>query len=478
MLLFVFNGMTKSPSIVSETLLQEEFQPQQHDALMEFWDAAKLQSLRDFLTFSEHTSVHLDARDVQVMANAVTNESWWNARTKDEQRWWNATSKKILVIAARDANATAHETKSLWNSTVQQVEKDESATAIALKKDEKNLAKNWNHIWNATVHQLAQDETAVANWYSATERVVEDSTAKDAQAVERAMEAAWRATEVTAEKEVVSAETTEHTLWNATNAWLASHMVQSDSTPAKVTYLNTSFAYSLLSDRSGYFDFSNDFFSVRPEAQINQAYCGIASAAAVLNSFHIGSDPTYQPYAYTTQKDLLAHCSKQLDIVVNGTYNGIFHAPGGLTIDAVATLLECHTGVSATVQHVDPTKISLQDMQNDISQALLNPKQRIIVNYHRQAVGQVGGGHFSPLVSRNDNLLLVSDVAKYKYPPAWIEIDSLYDSVSTLDPCASYDHAAAAAISKTPTTKKAFDKALAKLQCQPNYRGYIIVSKD
>jgi hypothetical protein len=355
-------------------------------------------------------------------------------------------------------------------------------------------------------HQIAADDAKLANWWAATERVVGKTIAQDERTIASAATTAWRNVETTAirdgsaaAEEWSAAATTARSWWNGTDSWLAAHLVRSDEqerhNDVTVTYLNHSYAYSLLSQRNNNdngassFDFTNDYFAVRPDTQINQAYCGVASAAAVLNSLPGSSsaadDPIYGPYQYATQTSLLANCSRHIGIVVNDTYNGILLPPFGLTLDMVASLLECQDGsITATVQHVDPTIMSLTDVMRDFTTALLHDRQRIIVNYHRAAVGQVGGGHFSPLVAKSggsqhnddDLLLLISDVAKYKYPPGWIVARHLYESMATLDPCgAYYNHAAAASIRDVPHTPHEFDKVMAKLQCQPDYRGYIIV---
>ena len=44
-----------------------------------------------------------------------------------------------------------------------------------------------------------------------------------------------------------------------------------------------------------------------------------------------------------------------------------------------------------------------------------------------------GGGHFSPLAAYNgkaDDLLLM-DVARYKYPPFWVDTDLLWQAMAT-----------------------------------------------
>ena len=59
----------------------------------------------------------------------------------------------------------------------------------------------------------------------------------------------------------------------------------------------------------------------------------------------------------------------------------------------------------------------------------------VVVNYLRKALGQVGGGHISPLAAydpQNDSFLVL-DVARYKYPPVWVTADRLFAAMDTQD---------------------------------------------
>lgn len=59
----------------------------------------------------------------------------------------------------------------------------------------------------------------------------------------------------------------------------------------------------------------------------------------------------------------------------------------------------------------------------------------LIVNYHRTGVGQKGGGHFSPIAAYHEksDSFLVYDVARYKYPPSWVNTKELWNAMNTID---------------------------------------------
>ena len=51
----------------------------------------------------------------------------------------------------------------------------------------------------------------------------------------------------------------------------------------------------------------------------------------------------------------------------------------------------------------------------------------VLLNFNRRFIGQLGGGHWSPLAAyheASDSALLL-DVARYKYPAVWVPLAQL-----------------------------------------------------
>eukprot|EP00957_Ditylum_brightwellii_P106053 8089372-Ditylum_brightwellii.AAC.1 len=63
--------------------------------------------------------------------------------------------------------------------------------------------------------------------------------------------------------------------------------------------------------------------------------------------------------------------------------------------------------------------ITLGKMQFNLYTALKEPHSQVIIRYSCKALGQVGGGHISPIESYHPpaDSFLIMDVSKYKYPP-------------------------------------------------------------
>ena len=90
--------------------------------------------------------------------------------------------------------------------------------------------------------------------------------------------------------------------------------IKDDSSSAQkgLIYLDNPKAYSLLIESVGsfhqYFAYNSRGFDV----QINQAFCGLATAATVLNSLRsvitVPEDPMHSPHHYATQNDLINAC--------------------------------------------------------------------------------------------------------------------------------------------------------------------------
>ena len=59
----------------------------------------------------------------------------------------------------------------------------------------------------------------------------------------------------------------------------------------------------------------------------------------------------------------------------------------------------------------------------------------LVASFSRQVLGQSGDGHFSPLGAYDPETdsVLVLDVARFKYPPYWVEVEKLYEAMGGID---------------------------------------------
>jgi len=172
-----------------------------------------------------------------------------------------------------------------------------------------------------------------------------------------------------------------------------------------------------------------DYWQLAPNftAQITQSYCSVASAITVLNSMPIAKpvDPTYAPYAYFTQTNFF---TPDVEKVISAKTVLAM----GMTREEMAATLS-REGVKAI--SIAGDTFSEESLRTLLKKALGDDGQFVLANYYRATLGQVGGGHWSALAAydaQSDSVLIL-DVAKYKYPPAWVSISTLRQAIATLD---------------------------------------------
>jgi len=105
----------------------------------------------------------------------------------------------------------------------------------------------------------------------------------------------------------------------------------------------------------------------------------------------------------------------------------------GITFDQFACLAICNT------LDVKAYRISAETSEEKF-RALIAAKTRtatdvVVVSYFRGGLGQTGTGHFSPVGGYHPgrDLVLILDVARFKYPPHWVTVSQLYKAMAFID---------------------------------------------
>lgn len=249
----------------------------------------------------------------------------------------------------------------------------------------------------------------------------------------------------------------------------------------ELIYFNHSEAFQMLHSTEPFL--AQDFYYYQQgwEAQINQAYCGVASCMAAMNSLRgrisLPQDPVFFPFPWATQLTLIENeCVREhlYDI------DKMEHRFWGLGLDMATTLLNCNLqgrGYRASAYPVDPKNVTTSKIRSVFQAALKDEDTRLVINYDRGGIaqGQMGHGHFSPIGAYNSekDAFLIMDVAKYKYPPVWVPTAELLGGIASLDNCAFFNYPEKPFDTSYPTTVIA-----ELLGCKPNYRGYILITKD
>jgi hypothetical protein len=164
------------------------------------------------------------------------------------------------------------------------------------------------------------------------------------------------------------------------------------------------------------------------ETESRQTFCGPTSLAIAMNSLGLNdpTPPSLYPYHLVTQETVFTPANLAVK-----SYAEVDRS--GLTLDQLAGFAT-NLKLSASVLHA--ADLSAADMRARLITAIGQPDSRVIVNFDRASLGQDGSGHFSPLVAYDpaSDSFLILDVARYKYPPAWVNFKDLDISVRTVDP--------------------------------------------
>ncbi|PWB81002.1 MAG: glutathione gamma-glutamylcysteinyltransferase [Methylocystaceae bacterium] len=174
--------------------------------------------------------------------------------------------------------------------------------------------------------------------------------------------------------------------------------------------------------RAAYWPLASEFVT-----QKNGAFCGVATLVMVLNSLEVPAPDVAHvgPYKAFNQ-----------DNVLNGATEAIVAQSNilrrGMTLDELGALFGAF-GVEARAVHA--SQVSLEEFRDAARDYLSRERHFVVVNYLRTSIGQIRDGHISPLAAYDENTdrFLILDVARFKYPPVWVEATELFAAMNTID---------------------------------------------
>jgi hypothetical protein len=175
-------------------------------------------------------------------------------------------------------------------------------------------------------------------------------------------------------------------------------------------------------DKTAYWPLSQYF-----ETQKNEAYCSVASSVMVLNALGIRRPATtqYPDFPFFTQDDFFRG-------VDPGIASAAQVAREGMTLDQLGDALQ---DFPVKVERYHADDLTLAQFRALIRSATGTPSRFALLNYHRKEIGEVGGGHWSPLAAYDaaTDSVLVLDVARYKYPAVWVPLAQLFAGARAVD---------------------------------------------
>ncbi|XP_040380357.1 glutathione gamma-glutamylcysteinyltransferase 1-like isoform X2 [Oryza brachyantha] len=157
------------------------------------------------------------------------------------------------------------------------------------------------------------------------------------------------------------------------------------------------------------------------QTQSEPAFCGLATLSVVLNALRIDPGRRWKgPWRWFDESML--DCCEHLDTV----------RTKGITFGKVACLAHCS---GADVRPFRADQATLADLRRHLVRCASSQDCHLVVSYHRKLLGQTGTGHFSPIggYHAGEDMALILDVARFKYPPHWVPLPLLWEAMNTID---------------------------------------------
>eukprot|EP00475_Leptophrys_vorax_P004501 TRINITY_DN126_c0_g1_i1.p1 TRINITY_DN126_c0_g1~~TRINITY_DN126_c0_g1_i1.p1 ORF type:complete len:602 (+),score=132.08 TRINITY_DN126_c0_g1_i1:71-1876(+) len=172
----------------------------------------------------------------------------------------------------------------------------------------------------------------------------------------------------------------------------------------------------------GYFQLAEQFTT-----QMEPSFCGLASLCVVLNALEVDPQRIWKGGWRWFSETMLDCCVPIAQIEKDG-----------ITFPQMVCLAKNHGLDAAKVGRGEDVEAFRNAVKEATHWNAENPqdKKHMIVSYSRKTFEQSGDGHFSPIggYCPEKDLVLILDVARFKYPPHWVSLEKLCASMQQLDP--------------------------------------------
>lgn len=157
--------------------------------------------------------------------------------------------------------------------------------------------------------------------------------------------------------------------------------------------------------------------------QDEPAYCGLGTLTMALNTLQIDPGRVWKG-VWRWYEESLLDCCKDLLLVQEE----------GITIDEFVCLAKCN-GCNASMTRPGDAPGTVADFRRCVEEVCSGRDSVLCCSYSRKILGQTGDGHFTPIGGYNKakDLVLLLDVARFKYPPHWVPLELCYESMTALD---------------------------------------------
>lgn len=166
-----------------------------------------------------------------------------------------------------------------------------------------------------------------------------------------------------------------------------------------------------------YFPLAEQFIT-----QAEPAFCGLATLAMCLNALQIDPGRLWKG-SWRWFSEELFDCCTSLSVAKEK----------GISLSEFICLARCN-GVLTDDMRAD-NKLSLDEFRSIVKHSCSTNNEIVVLNYSRKVLGQTGDGHFSPIggYHEENDMVLLLDVARFKYPPHWVRLPLVYEAMQKID---------------------------------------------
>ncbi|UIZ23344.1 hypothetical protein KXD40_007688 [Peronospora effusa] len=167
-----------------------------------------------------------------------------------------------------------------------------------------------------------------------------------------------------------------------------------------------------------YFPLAEQFIT-----QAEPAFCGLATLAMCLNALQIDPGRLWKgPWRWFSEE--LFDCCTSLTVAKER----------GISMSEFICLARCY-GVLME-EYRATSDFSLEQFRDLVKRTCATSSEIVVLNYSRQVLGQTGDGHFSPIggYHAERDMVLLMDVARFKYPPHWVKLSHVFNAIQRVDP--------------------------------------------
>ncbi|KAK6170159.1 hypothetical protein SNE40_018623 [Patella caerulea] len=156
--------------------------------------------------------------------------------------------------------------------------------------------------------------------------------------------------------------------------------------------------------------------------QDEPAFCGLSTLVMVLNALEIDPGQIWKgPWRWYHENML--DCCTPLQIIEQN----------GINFNQFMCIASCNNLNVRSTRADDLLDVS--SFREVVKTYTEQDEAFVVLSYSRKVLGQTGDGHFSPIGGYHPDrdMILMMDTARFKYPPHWIPLPLLFNSMKSLD---------------------------------------------